>query len=236
MYRVNVPHKKCIEGESMLLGQFLIEYHHRKEEKKAFNNICRENGISYKKLPELLKSFGYVYNQQMKEWTNEKPENEQPLDINLVESIPARRSPAAVQHTHSTEDPAEARQQIAAAAEEDHTRAGSIAPALQENIVYDQLHDIALILQQINNKIPDRKAQPAIFDPALDDPEAAPLALQLHRINQHAKARKTINVSEGAAAWLNAYADTKGHNIGDLVSLAVMQLQKRIDPAYKAKE
>jgi hypothetical protein len=221
----------------LLLGDFLNDYNARKNEKQAFKNICRENGISYKKLPDLLKSFGYVYNMQMKEWIYER-EGAQPLEIDILEAIPARsRSAAEVQQESSVE--------IAAAEDmQQHEYAQSIANTHEvdiaevqrqkQQLANDQLFDIVLLLQQINKKLPDRSAaaQP-IFDPSLDDPEAAPLALQLHRINQSTKARKTINVSQSAADWLDSFSNTKGHKIGDLVSLAVSQLQKRIDPTYK---
>ena len=212
----------------MLLGSFLEEYNQRKGEKNAFRTICQENGISYKKLPELLRSFNYEYDQTEKEWRY-MADAPQPLDIDLLQAIPARTSPAKkAQQTHSTGTTQKAQTQAAAAQEEN---AG--APQLLAN---DQLFDIVLLLQQINKKIPDLKVQQPIFDPVEIDPEAAPLALQLHRINQKTKARKTLNISQDAAGWLDSFSETKGHKIGDLVSLAVMQLQKRIDPAYKAKE
>jgi hypothetical protein len=227
--------------DKLLLGDFLNDYKARKNEKNAFKNICRENGISYKKLPDLLKSFGYSYNMQIKEWIYER-EGAQPLEIDIKEAIPARnRSTADVQQQSSVEIAAaeDIQQQKEYAQAIANTHEINAADVQQQNkqILNDQLFDIVLLLQQINKKLPDKSAaaQP-VFDPALDDPEAAPLALQLHRINQSTKARKTINISEDAAGWLDSFSNTKGHKIGDLVSLAVSQLQKRIDPAYTKGE
>lgn len=211
----------------MLLGDFLNDYNKRKNEKAAFRKICQENGISYKKLPELLRSFHYEYDQTKKEWYyTQYDELAQPLDIDLNEMIPARTSPKAAQQTRSTDTMSEARQQIAST--EEVPQPHSITNA--------QLFDIVLLLQQINRKIPDPTKNPQpLFDPIESDPDAAPLALQLHRINQNTKTRKTFHMSQDAAAWLDAFAETKGHYRGDIISLAVIQLQKRIDPAHKAK-
>lgn len=205
----------------MLLGDFLNELQNRKEEGGAFKAVCRENNLSYKNLRPYLKQLGYNFNMVTKEYEYTL-EGTPPLSVDLLDIAPARISAAAVQQPHSGSDPAAASQHSAAAADPQH-------------ILYDRLFDIVDILQQINKKLPDTKAA-AAFDPIADDPAAAPLALQLHRISQHSKARKTINVSEEAAAWLDSFSDSKAYKIGDLVTLAVMQLQKRIDPTYKKGE
>ena len=208
----------------MLLGAFLEEYNRRKNERNAFNTICRENGISYKKLPDLLKELFYKYDKSQKQWIYEH-EGDQPLEIDLADAIPARTSPATLtKQTSRAND----------------TQAENIQPApaaqAEKQITNDQLFDIVYLLQQINSKIPDQVAAKKLFDPALEDPDAAPLALQLHRINQAIKTRKTINISSTAASWLDSFSETKGYKIGDLVTLAIIQLQKRLDSDYKVKE
>ena len=206
----------------MLLGDFLNELKKRKGEGNAFTAICRENGLSYKNLRPYLKQLGYNFNATTKEYEFTK-DTPQPLEVDLLDLAPARISAAEAQQAHSAEDPQQA-------------QAASIADPQQQHILFDRLFDIVDLLQQINKKLPEERKAAAIFDPALEDPEAAPLALQLHRISQHTKARKTINVSEEAAAWLDSFSDSKAYKIGDLVTLAVMQLQKRIDPTYKEGE
>jgi hypothetical protein len=226
--KLNIYKKKV---SCLILGDFLIEYENRKDEKHAFRKICKENNISYKKLSDLLKSFSFAYDQKQKSWIYQK-EGAAPLEIDLLSAIPARQAAA--------QQPEASQQEAASTAEEvqqhkEHATYTAHKPAAEEvpqqhssSIVHDQLFDIVDLLQQINKKLPARKEITAA-DPIESDPQAAPLALQLHRINQSDKARKTINLSAEAASWLDSFSATKGFKIGDLVSLAVIQLKERID-------
>ena len=209
--------------------------------------MCRENGISFKNLHVFFQDKRIEYNPRSKEYefNGDKDKESTIMEIDLRLRIPARSAVAAAAKQKRLDlENAMQQKQIASAAAAAAQQESS-TPAVQQqqessaaivqpsHIITDQLFDIVDLLQQINNKIPGLKEAPAIAadpDPILADPHAAPLALQMHRINQSAKARKTINISQDAAAWLDSYSTTKGFTIGDLVTLAVMQLKDRIDP------
>jgi hypothetical protein len=240
----------------MNIDQFLNEYQERKDEPKAFEKICRENGISYKKLRKLLKDYGFEYDPKSHEWINK--ENKDLPEVDLTKDIPMRvqrKQPVSdKEKEHKPDIPAaeeehkqpangayEAHEQIASAVHVEHEqharpdqaphkqRAYEQPPFDGHNYVLaDQMVDIVDLLQQINQKIPTAAISKNIE--IEEDPDAAPLALQLHNISQDIKARKTLNVTEEAAKWLDSFSETKGYRIGDIVSLAIMQLKKRIDP------
>src|SRR3954452_10262951 len=52
----------------MLLKDFLNEYNRRKDQKDSFRQICRENGLSYKKIRPYLKQLGFSFDQKIKEY------------------------------------------------------------------------------------------------------------------------------------------------------------------------
>ena len=217
----------------MKVKEFLKELHSRKNESGAFRTICQENNISYKKLAPLLKELNFEYDKAAFEWVFLGENEPFAMEVDLADKIPMRKSAAAVQQSQPTSAKSKPQQQIASAAEaQQDSSAEAMQP--QPQIITDQLFDIVDLLQQINNKIPGLKEVPAIAaDLILEDPEAAPLALQLHRINQSVKARKTINISQESAHWLDNFSAIKGFKIGDLVTLAVMQLKDKIDPGEK---
>jgi hypothetical protein len=214
----------------MLLGSFLKEYNRRKDQKDSFRQICRENGLSYKKVQPYLKQLGFTFDQKIKEYVlapENEPEREEIMQLDL------KSFNAAYKQRQQKEDIAADQQTQADQAESlqlessDHVQRQSGANISE--LMAAQLFDIVDLLQQINGKLPaaDQIAA-AVQQP--DPVHEAPLAFEIHRISQQLKARKTINISSTCAGWLDSYSTTKGFHIGDLVTLAVMQLKERIDP------
>lgn len=214
----------------MLLKDFFDLYQQRKGEKDSFRQICRENNISYKKLKPALKHYGFAYDPKAADWIlsdDALPEADQIMQLDL--SVYTMRAPR--QQTEDTEDDLQQQTDLAASMRLESSDHDAQQPSLSP-VITAQLFDVVDLLQQINAKLPaavaaSQVAATVAADPITDD---APLALRLHMISQSLKARKTINISSTCAGWLDRYSTTKGFHIGDLVTLAVTQLQERIDP------
>lgn len=213
----------------MLLKDFFNEYKSRKGEKDLFNKICRDHNISYKKLKPALKHYGFTYDPKAADWIlapESQPEADQIMAIDL--SAYTMRAPR--QQSDDAEDDSQQQSDLVASMRLESSDHDTPQPNLSP-VITAQLFDVVDLLQQINAKMPAfAQVAAAVADPITDD---APLALQLHRISQSLKARKTINVSSTCAGWLDSYSTTKGFHIGDLVTLAVMQLKERIDPDHE---
>jgi hypothetical protein len=214
----------------MLLKDFLEEYNRRKDQKDSFRQICRENGLSYKKIQPYLKQLGFSFDQKIKEYQLAE-ENTQEKEA--IMQIDLKTFNAAYKQRPQKDDTAA---DLQAQADQVQSMQLESADHMQQpsggglsQLMAAQLFDIVDLLQQINGKLPAADQIAAAVqqpDPISD----APLAFEIHRISQQLKARKTINISSACAGWLDRFSTTKGYHIGDLVTLAIMQLQERIDP------
>ena len=257
------------------LAEFLEAYRSRKHEQKAFQIICQENNISYKKLRPYLKEIGFSYDRKSFDYALAEDQKDSEADLLLAdlpslfpmrkdaqhmqsagadpEDLPTAITAADMKLLSAIDDQldkekraikkaAKQQQQIVSDSLDQKLKRASAEATPQPQIIADQLFDIVDLLQQINNKLPAaHEAAAAMIKPQaiekdLLDHDSAPLALQLHLISQSDKTRKTINISAAAGSWLDKFSATKGYKIGDLVTLAVMQLKERIDPPdYEGK-
>jgi hypothetical protein len=222
--------------DNMLLSEFFQEYEKRSNESKAVRKICAENQLVESKVRSAIRELGFVYNQKQKTYVFEG-ENA-PLDLDLYEiagkkenNMQQQRAPIQEEEWLqgvSEEDLQQAEYAHSMMLESD--RAAAANAYHEEKIIYDQLHDISAILQQINAKIPSNDQFKEIAS-AADQSEikSESLAFSLHAISQATKTRKTINITDETAKWLDEYSAKTKFWIGDLISLAVRELRQRID-------
>lgn len=223
----------------MLLSEFFEEYEKRSNEGKAVRKICAENKLVESKVRSTIRELGFTYDQKQKTYVFEG-ENA-PMDLDLSEI--AGKQESNVQHKQHapiqeeewlhgvpvTEDDLQ-QEEYAHSMMLESDRAAAANAYHEEKIIYDQLHDISAILQQINEKIPSSDQFKEIAT-AADQSEikTESLAFSLHAISQATKTRKTINITDETAKWLDEYSAKTKFWIGDLISLAVRELRQRID-------